>query len=194
VVDVLLRGDTRDVWKNLSRNIFSASSCGICGKATIEAVMSHTPALPVSPGVSLSPGVLGDLAARLRGGQEVFATTGGLHAAALFRMDGTLLCLREDVGRHNAVDKVLGASLLAGSLPLSAHILMVSGRVSFEVVQKALAAGVRVVAAISAPSSLAVDFAVRSGQTLIGFLRDGRFNVYANPGLLLSGSGQGFEG
>lgn len=161
----------------LTRHVFASSSCGICGKASIAAVRAHFP--PVRNRLKIKPAVLARLPAAMRGAQPTFETTGGLHAAALFDGGGNLIVLREDVGRHNAVDKVLGNALLQGLLPLENHILLVSGRASFEILQKALAGRISLICAVSAPSSLAVDFARANGQTLVGFLRDGRFNVYA---------------
>lgn len=160
----------------LSRNLFSASSCGICGKATIESI--HQRAAAVPDGFSVSTDVLLALPAALRAAQEVFESTGGLHAAALVDASGKILTLREDVGRHNAIDKVIGWAA-AGSADLSQSLLQVSGRVSFEVMQKALMARIPMVSAISAPSSLAVEFARESNQTLIGFLRPPNLNVYS---------------
>ncbi len=180
VVDVQLRPGTRPSagWQ---RNFYATSSCGICGKASIDAVRVAAPALP-EPGSSAvvvgSDVVLG-LVETLRASQRVFERTGGLHAAGLFGLDGTLHVLREDVGRHNAVDKAIGRSALDGALPLAERILLVSGRASFEIMQKALMAAVPVVAAVSAPSSLAVRLARESNMTLVGFLRPGGFNVYA---------------
>ncbi|MEQ1749101.1 MAG: formate dehydrogenase accessory sulfurtransferase FdhD [Prosthecobacter sp.] len=178
VVDVLL-GAVVVNWDNLTRHVFSASSCGICGKTSIESVFQSFP--PVTSDVRVSPELITTLPAKLRAAQETFSQTGGLHASAIFNEHGKMLVLREDVGRHNALDKVLGHGLQNNLLPFSRHILLVSGRVSFELMQKALAAGVPIVAAISAPSSLAVEFAQTSGQTLIGFLRGQTMNVYTHP-------------
>jgi FdhD protein len=158
------------------RNFYSSSSCGICGKASLDAI--DVRCAPVADGPAVEAAVLLSLPDQLRSAQDVFDRTGGLHAAALFDAGGRPLVVREDVGRHNAVDKVIGAQLLAEQLPLSDRILMVSGRASFEIVQKAAVAGVPIICAVSAPSSLAVDAARRFGITLVGFLRDDRFNVY----------------
>ncbi|MDP6795184.1 MAG: formate dehydrogenase accessory sulfurtransferase FdhD [Verrucomicrobiota bacterium] len=163
----------------LRRNVYASSSCGLCGKASIESVHGHFPPLAKPKPLAAAETLL-QLPARLRAGQETFDKTGGLHAAGVFDADGKLLTLREDVGRHNAVDKALGRSMLDGDFPLEARVLMVSGRASFEILQKALAGRVPVVCAVSAPSSLAVDFAQESGQTLIGFLRGNTFNVYSH--------------
>ena len=164
--------------ERLSRNLYSASSCGICGKASIEAIQQDAP--PIESDFSVSTATVLGLPDALRAEQEVFTNTGGLHAAALFAHDGQLLVLREDIGRHNAVDKVIGWA--AGEkMDLAETLLQVSGRVSFEVMQKALVARIPVVSAISAPSSLAVEFARESGQTLIGFLRPPKFNIYSAP-------------
>lgn len=164
-------------FEQLTRHVFASSSCGLCGKATIESVHQHFP--PISSSVRIAAETMLQLPAKLAAQQPTFDQTGGLHAAALFTATGELLVLREDVGRHNAVDKVLGWALLNGPFPPAEHILLVSGRASFEIMQKALAARVPVVAAVSAPSSLAVEFARRSGQTLVGFLRGAGMNVYA---------------
>jgi FdhD protein len=166
-------------FERLTRHVFSASSCGICGKASIEAVHQHF--APVESSLTVSAATLALLPSRLRAAQAAFERTGGLHAAAIFDARGELIVVREDVGRHNAVDKVLGFGFMAGSLPFDQHILMVSGRASFEIVQKALAARIPVVAAISAPSSLAAEFARESGQTLVGFLRGRTMNIYSHP-------------
>lgn len=160
----------------LTRHVFSASSCGLCGKATIDAVTSCRVPLPDGP--VFSKEVLLAAPDRLAAAQEVFARTGGLHGVGIFGSDGTMHVVREDIGRHNAVDKVLGHALRAG-LDLSGCFLLVSGRVSFEIMQKALAGGLPLVAAISAPSSLAIEFARESNQTLVAFLRPPRFRVYA---------------
>lgn len=179
VMEVLVRNPDEELLKKLTRHVFSASSCGICGKATIESVFVSFPQIDSS--LKVSADVLLSLPDKLRNAQANFEKTGGLHASALFDANGELLLLREDVGRHNALDKVIGAALLGRQLPLADRILLVSGRVSFELMQKALAGGIAIIAGISAPSSLAVEFAEESGQTLVGFLRPGGFNVYANP-------------
>ena len=177
VINVLLRKPEPAVWKRLERNFFASSACGLCGKATLDAIgldlppMEESLAIPLDAFYAFGP--------TLASAQATFERTGGLHAAGLFDPSGRLLILREDVGRHNAVDKVVGHMLQAGRLPLSRHILMVSGRTSFEIVQKALVARIPVVVSVSAPSSLAVQLALASGMTLVGFLRDGRLNVYA---------------
>jgi FdhD protein len=208
VVDVLLAGSAVVNWDSLTRHVFSASSCGICGKTSIESVFQRFPVLKASAQCSVlgaqskdasnavsehcelstehsvfrvSPALLASLPAKLRASQATFTQTGGLHASAIFDEHGEMLVLREDVGRHNALDKVLGWALQRRLLPFQRHILLVSGRVSFELMQKALAAGVPIVAAISAPSSLAVQFADDSGQTLVGFLRGETMNVYTHP-------------
>jgi FdhD protein len=172
----LRRPETLDL-KRLTRHVFSSSSCGICSKASIDAVRQQFP--PIEDEFEFDPDVLLGLPAALASAQETFKRTGGLHACAVFDLTGRLAVLREDVGRHNALDKVVGWALLRDRLPLRQHILLLSGRTSFEMMQKALAAGIPVVAAISAPSSLAVEFASESGQTLVGFLRGDRMNIYA---------------
>jgi FdhD protein len=162
-----------------SRNFVATASCGICGKASLDQVQVRCAPIPDGPVVA--PAVLLGLPRRLRDEQAVFGATGGIHASGLFDAGGSLLVLREDVGRHNALDKVVGNQVLAGGLPLHDRIVLVSGRASFELVQKAAVAGVPVLAAISAPSDLAVDAAERLGVTLVGFLRGDGFNVYAHP-------------
>ena len=162
----------------LSRHVFTSSSCGLCGKATIDAIRTQQVDWALRP-TPVTAATLLALPAHLRSRQSTFETTGGLHAAALFTPSGELAIVREDVGRHNAVDKVLGRALLDRRPDLDQLGLLVSGRIAFEIVQKALAARIGLVAGISAPTSLAVDLARDSGQTLVGFLREGRFNVYS---------------
>jgi FdhD protein len=176
VVNVTLReGVTVDL-DALRRNLFASSSCGVCGKATLENALAVAP--PLDDTARFGADFFAGLADRLAAAQPVFARTGGLHAAALVAPDGDLLVVREDVGRHNAVDKIVGWALERDRIPLAGHVLMISGRISFEIVQKALAARLPVIAAVSAPSSLAVDLAERAGLMLVGFLRGRRFNVY----------------
>ncbi|MFH8344449.1 formate dehydrogenase accessory sulfurtransferase FdhD [Streptomyces sp. NPDC018045] len=182
VVDVQLAPGVPVPDISLERNVYTTSSCGLCGKASLEAVRTAA-RRPLDPpadaAARITPATLSALPGRLRAAQRVFDRTGGLHAAALFDCDGELLDVREDVGRHNAVDKVVGRALQDGRLPLRDTVLMVSGRASFELVQKAVMAGIPALAAVSAPSSLAVDLAVESGLTLVGFLRGTSMNVYA---------------
>ena len=179
VINLYLQPGVELNLSRLKRNVFVSSSCGLCGKASIAAVHQHFP--PIDRRMRISAGVLARLGERLLEAQTTFQRTGGLHAAGLFSVSGELIALREDVGRHNAVDKILGYALLQKLLPLERHILLVSGRASFEIMQKALAARIAAVAAISAPSSLAVEFAHKSKQVLIGFLRGDRMNIYAQP-------------
>lgn len=162
--------------KRLDRNFYTTSSCGVCGKASIEALA--TGVKRTESDTKVTPDVIHSLPHRLREAQSVFDTTGGLHASALFEADGGLDIVREDVGRHNALDNVIGAKFLASKTPISNNILLVSGRASFELVQKALMAGIPILAAVGAPSSLAVELAREYGMTLIGFVRDDRFNIY----------------
>ncbi len=178
VVQVELEGEAALNLEQTQRNFFAASSCGICGKATIEQVRVRG-IEPPNPNLRLDPQVLCRLPESLREAQAIFGRTGGLHAAGLFDTRGEMVALREDVGRHNAVDKVVGWALLAGKLPLSENVLMVSGRGGFEIIQKACVAGIPVVASVSAPSSLAVQLARELRLTLVGFLRGKRFIVYA---------------
>jgi FdhD protein len=163
----------------LHRNFFATSSCGVCGKAALEDV--EVRCAPIPPGFHVPADTIVALPDALRSAQRVFDRTGGLHAAGLFSAGGEVVSVREDVGRHNAVDKVIGEQLLAGAVPLAERILQVSGRVSFEIVQKAAVAGVPVLSAVGAPSSLALDAAERLGVTVIGFVRDGGCNVYTHP-------------
>ncbi|WOX13752.1 formate dehydrogenase accessory sulfurtransferase FdhD [Streptomyces sp. N50] len=180
VVDVRTSPDVVMPDITLERNVYTTSSCGLCGKASLDAVRT-TARWPIAdtPPVRVEPSLLAGLPDRLRAAQRVFDRTGGLHAAALFSEEGELLDVREDVGRHNAVDKLVGRALQNGDLPLSRVILLVSGRASFELAQKAVMAGIPVLAAVSAPSSLAVDLAAETGLTLVGFLRGSNMNVYA---------------
>ena len=165
----------------LERHFFATSACGVCGKAGLEALTLRVTG-PIPDGPEVTPALLAGLPSRLREAQGLFATTGGIHAAALFDAAGELLAVREDVGRHNALDKLIGWALGEGLLPLHRHVVLVSGRSSYEILQKCLVAGVPVVCAVSAPSSLAVELAERFGITLIGFLRGDRFNVYSGAG------------
>ena len=178
IVNVALRAGADYDAERLRRNFYTTSSCGICGKASIEAIHVRGIAPMADDGFTVDDETLGRLGDTLRDAQTLFAKTGGLHAAGLFDRGGGLLALREDVGRHNAVDKLVGHAFLARRLPLRDHIIMVSGRASFEIVQKAAAAGIPVIAAVSAPSSLACDAAEAFGMTLLGFVRGPRFTVY----------------
>ena len=179
VLDVTLADGVPPPEPGVERNFYTTSSCGVCGKASIDAIRTRT-AFPVADDPTVAdPAVLGALPDTLRAAQRVFDRTGGLHAAGLFTPDGELRCLREDVGRHNAVDKAVGWAVRAGEVPLRGHLLLVSGRASFELTQKALMAGIPVLAAVSAPSTLAVDLAAEVGMTLVGFLRGGSMNVYS---------------
>lgn len=185
VLQVTLREGVAVDWVRLRRNLYSSSSCGLCGKASIDQLMLRCE--PLVDDVRVTAGRLYELPARLQAAQTVFARTGGLHAAGLFQGEGEALVVREDVGRHNAVDKVVGWALGRGRLPLRGHVLMVSGRVSYEITQKAVAAGIPVIAAVSAPSSLAVDLAARAGVTLVAFLRGQRLCVYAGAERIVAG-------
>lgn len=170
----------------LERHFYATSSCGVCGKSSLKALA--TLATPVVSDLRVPAGVILGLPERLEAAQATFARTGSLHATMLCEVDGTPICVYEDVGRHNAVDKAIGECLLAGRLPLGDALMLVSGRTSFEIVQKAVMARIPVVAAVSGPSSLAVDLAQRFGVTLIGFLRGSRFNVYSHPERVMGGA------
>jgi len=180
VVRVELKAGVPMDLARLERNFYTSSSCGVCGKASLEAVTEMLPIRSVASVIKVSAQLLGSLVLRARSAQDVFRDTGGLHASSLFDERGDLLATYEDVGRHNALDKLVGARLLEGTLPLSECVLLLSGRASFELLQKAAAAGVPVVAAVGAPSSLAIDLAERTGILLVGFLRDASFNVYTH--------------
>ena len=189
IVNVELRGDREYDLRTLERHFYTTSACGVCGKASLEQLeLRGCPV--VGPGPEVAAETIYSLPGKLRESQGLFEATGGLHAAALFDAEGNLLALREDVGRHNATDKLVGWALLEGRLPLSKNVVMVSGRSSFEILQKCLTAGVPIVCAVSAPSSLAVDVAREFGMTLVGFLRGGRFNVYAGFDRMRAGEGK----
>lgn len=179
VLDLALAPGVEPPDPSLERNFYTTSSCGVCGKASLDAVRLKTRFSPAADAVTVTPSVLSTLPDSLRTAQKLFDSTGGLHAAGLFTAGGELLIAREDVGRHNAVDKVLGRALLDGRIPAAGTVLMVSGRASFELVQKAVMAGVPVLSAVSAPSSLAVELALDTGVTLVGFLRGASMNVYS---------------
>jgi FdhD protein len=181
VLDVTLAPDVPAPDVDPTRNFYTTSSCGVCGKASLEAVRLISKHCPGDDPSMVSAETLSTLPAKLRDGQKVFAATGGLHGAALFASDGTPLVVREDIGRHNAVDKVVGWALEQRRIPLSGTVLLVSGRASFELTQKAVMAGIPVLAAVSAPSSLAVDLASQSGLTLVAFLRGDSMNIYSRP-------------
>jgi FdhD protein len=178
VVDVTLAPHVPAPETEAARNFYTTSSCGVCGKASIDAVRTRSRFDGAADKSTVDAAILASLPDRLRAGQTAFDRTGGLHAAALFSTDGDLVCLREDVGRHNAVDKVVGWALRDNRVPLTAHVMLVSGRASFELVQKASMAAIPILAAVSAPSALAVDLAAEAGLTLVGFLRGQTMNVY----------------
>jgi FdhD protein len=181
VLDVTLAPGVAMPDVNVTRNFYTTSSCGVCGKASLDAVTTISRHCPGDDPSTVAAETLSAMPAKLRVAQKVFASTGGLHGAALFGVDGTMLAVREDIGRHNAVDKVIGWALEADRIPLTATVLLVSGRASFELTQKAVMAGIPVLAAVSAPSSLAVDLASQSGLTLVAFLRGESMNVYTRP-------------
>lgn len=180
VIRVELHPDVQVDWARLERNTFTSSSCGLCGKATIDAVMALTPG-PLTADFSVDPTVLHALPDRVRQTQRAFAFTGGIHAAALFDAQGKLLIVREDIGRHNALDKLIGAAFWQNWLPMSQFGIFLSGRIGVELIQKSWLAGVPMLAAVGAPSSLAVQMAKEARMTLAGFVRDNRFNIYSQP-------------
>ena len=179
ILNIFLSPNARPDLSRLSRHLFASSSCGICGKASIDAIEQLFP--PVSVCFQVKGESLFQMALQMRSNQQLFENSGAVHAAALFHHSGQLLVLREDVGRHNALDKVIGWAFQQKLLPLHSHILFVSGRTSFEIMQKALSAGIGFIAAVSGPSSLAVAFAKSNNQTLLGFVRDKSFNIYSVP-------------
>jgi FdhD protein len=185
VINVQLSPEVPVDFDRLTRHVFASSSCGLCGKATIDAIQNRFPTLAEPSLPQIDAEQVAKMPDLMRQSQSIFDRTGGLHAAGLFDLSGKLLVLHEDIGRHNAVDKVLGHALLDGLHPLTHHVLLVSGRISFEIMQKALAARVPIVAAVSAPTNLAVHFAQESGQTLIAFLRGKRMNIYTFPDRIL---------
>jgi FdhD protein len=186
VVRVDLKSSVEVDLKRLERHFYTSSSCGVCGKASIEALRIQSRHSSRESSLKFSASLIHGLPATLRKAQGVFDSTGGLHASALFDREGKLLLVREDVGRHNALDKVIGHALTNGLLPLNDKLLLVSGRASFELVQKAAMAGIPMFAAVGAPSSLAVELAKESGMTLLGFVRDGRFNIYNGEARVVS--------
>jgi FdhD protein len=181
IIEVSLQPEIVPNLLQAERNFYTTSSCGVCGKASINAIHTVIP-YTLQSGINLSvpAAIICSLPEKLSAHQKIFAETGGLHAAALFDHDGQLILIREDVGRHNALDKLIGASLKSDKIPLSGSLLFLSGRASFELVQKAAMAGIPLIAAVGAPSSLAVSLAMEFGITLVGFLRNNRFNIYSS--------------
>jgi FdhD protein len=188
VIDVTLADGVEPPEVSPDRSFLMTSACGVCGKTSIDAIRQRSRYDVAADPARLDPAVLAGLPETLRAAQRVFERTGGLHAAGLFDAEGALLAMREDVGRHNAVDKVVGWALRDKRVPLAGHVLLVSGRASFELTQKAMLAGIPVLAAVSAPSSLAADLAEEAGMTLVGFLRGASMNVYTGAGRLGSGT------
>jgi len=186
IVQVELRENFTPYLLQADRNFYTTSSCGVCGKGSIQSIRTVSPFCDLNkPSLDLNPAVLYQLAAKLKAVQSDFEATGGIHAAGLFTIHGDLIDLREDVGRHNALDKLIGNTLINNLLPLDHHILLLSGRASFELIQKAAMAGVSIVAAIGAPSSLAVELALEFDITLLGFLKGDRFNIYNSSDRIL---------
>jgi FdhD protein len=185
VIRVSLKDDIEPQLHNTERNFYTTSSCGVCGKASINSIKTVSTYNNNATESQVNSDLLYQLPSILQKHQKVFADTGGLHASALFTLDGELLLVREDVGRHNALDKLIGAALNKNLLPLDQYILLLSGRISFELVQKATMAGITIIAAVGAPSSLAVQLAEEFNITLVGFLRDQRFNIYTQPKRIL---------
>lgn len=181
VIEIRLKENVNPDLKNLERNFYTTSSCGVCGKASIDAIRTECVIYDKAKPFTISSDVIHLLPETLRDHQSAFQDTGGIHAAALFDISGNVLMVREDVGRHNAMDKLAGAALKHGLIPLQQHILLLSGRASFELVQKATMAGLKVIVSVGAPSSLAVETADEFGITLIGFAKKDRFNIYCNP-------------
>jgi FdhD protein len=179
VVLVTLTDNVQPDLGRLERNFYTSSSCGVCGKSSIESVRVSCPIVDTKNNIVVSLETLYSLPDKLRNNQEVFSLTGGLHGCAIFDLSGNIIVAREDAGRHNALDKLIGAAINMNILPLNKHILMLSGRISFELVQKAAMAGIKIIAAVGAPSSLAIEMANEWGMTMIGFLRHEKFNVYA---------------
>ncbi|MFT6396177.1 MAG: FdhD protein [Bradymonadia bacterium] len=177
VIRVDVENPNTEALSRLDRNFYTTSSCGVCGKASIDAIA--VPVLHVDANFTVDSELIPGLPARLRSAQTAFLATGGIHGAGLFDEGGTLLLVREDVGRHNALDKIVGRLFLDGELPASGRLLLLSGRASFELIQKALVAGIRFIAAVGAPSTLAIDLAARHDATLVGFVRDGGYNIYS---------------
>jgi FdhD protein len=178
---VSLQDDAAPNLQQTDRNFYTSSSCGVCGKASIDAIKTVSAFRDLKSNATISAKTLYDLPQLLREQQQTFDQTGGLHAAALFTTKGSFIFLQEDVGRHNALDKLIGTSLMKGMLPLSSDVLLLSGRASFELIQKATMAGIAIVASVGAPSSLAVQLAEEAGITLVGFLRNNGFNIYSHP-------------
>ena len=191
VLRVELHPDVVVDWTRLARNTVTSSSCGLCGKATIDAVMALTPGPIAADSFSVEPAILHALPERIRQTQKAFAYTGGIHAAALFDAAGKLLLVREDIGRHNALDKLIGAAFWQNWLPLNRYGIFLSGRIGVELVQKSWRAGVPLLAAVGAPSSLAVQMAKEARMTMAGFVRDNRFNLYSQPERVVLGQEEG---